>query len=205
LLHLDEFDPIPGPGTLTWLPVRHTLGVRAFGCNAYRADEAGVDVVEPHTESIHEELYFVASGSATFTIDGRTYSAPAGTYVFLPDPDSHRHATADEAGTVVLSFGGPPTFEPSAWEWAFRAAGLRQTDPGGARRIIDEGLDLYPQEAGLHYELACFEATQGRDEEALAALSRAIELRPQARDWARDDSDFDSLRDDQRFKSAIAG
>src|SRR5579872_3335543 len=78
IAHLDEFDQLPGPDTLTWLPVRHTLGIRAFGCNAYRAAEAGHDVVEPHTEkpSEHEELYFVASGRATFTIDGVTHDAP---------------------------------------------------------------------------------------------------------------------------------
>src|SRR4051794_26090120 len=123
-LHIDEIAGMPGPGTLTWHPVRATLGIQAFGTNAYTANEPGVDVVEPHTESpdlAHEELYFVARGRAIFTIDGEQIDAPAGTYVFVPDPASHRHAVAGEAGTTVLSFGGPPTFEPSAWEWSFRA------------------------------------------------------------------------------------
>lgn len=204
LLHLDEVEPVPGPGSLTWLPVRHALGIRAFGCNAYRAGAAGEDVVEPHTEEAHEELYFVARGAATFTIDGQTYSAPAGTYVFLPDPASHRHATADEPGTVVLSFGGPPDFEPSAWEWAFRAAGLRRDDPAGARQILQDGLARFPDNASLHYELGCVEALAGRGDQAIAALSSAIELRAQARDWAREDADFDSLRNDERFRSLIA-
>ena len=35
VVHLDELERIPGPATLTWLPVRATLGLRAFGCNAY--------------------------------------------------------------------------------------------------------------------------------------------------------------------------
>jgi quercetin dioxygenase-like cupin family protein len=204
LIHLDELDAIPGPGTLTWLPVRHALGIHAFGCNAYRADEAGTEVVEPHTEDSHEELYFVASGRATFTIDGQTYSAPAGTYVFLPDPASHRHATADEPGTVVLSFGGPPTFEPSAWEWAFRAGALQKTDPEGALAILEDGLRVNPDDAVLHYGVACAQALGGHTEEALASLARAIELRPDAREWARNDSDFDSLSEDQRFNSLIA-
>jgi quercetin dioxygenase-like cupin family protein len=118
VVHLDEIERIPGPNTLTWLPVRATLGVRAFGCNAYVAGEAGDDVVEPHTEegAGHEEMYFVARGRAEFTVDGERIDAPAGTYVFIPDPESHRHAVAAEAGTTVLSFGGPPTFEPSEWE-----------------------------------------------------------------------------------------
>src|SRR3954447_8454954 len=116
---LDDVEPLPGPGTLRWLPVRHELGIGAFGTNAYMAENAGDDVVEPHTEegTGHEELYFVARGAATFTLDGETVHAPAGTYVFLPDPTTRRHATADEAGTTVLSFGGwrDRPFQVSGW------------------------------------------------------------------------------------------
>jgi hypothetical protein len=50
VMRLDEIDALPGPGTLTWHPVRHTLGIQAFGCNAYTAHTVGADVVEPHTE-----------------------------------------------------------------------------------------------------------------------------------------------------------
>lgn len=124
VISLAEIARVPGPGSLTWLPVRRTLDIRAFGCNAYVAGEAGQDVVEPHTEgedpqTDDQELYFVAAGHATFTIDGATHEAPAGTYVFIPDPRSHRHAVAREAGTTVLSFGAPPTYRPSDWEQRF--------------------------------------------------------------------------------------
>jgi quercetin dioxygenase-like cupin family protein len=152
VVRLEEIEAIPGPGTLTWRPVRLTLGIRAFGCNAYTAHEAGQDVVEPHTEDPtlgHQELYFVASGRASFTIDETEYDAPAGTYVFIPDPASHRHAIAAEGGTTVLSFGGPPTFEPSAWEWSFQAAPLARTDPERARRLLEEGLAKYPDSRSL--------------------------------------------------------
>ena len=36
---LDDVEPLPGPGTLRWLPVRHELGIGAFGTNAYMARE----------------------------------------------------------------------------------------------------------------------------------------------------------------------
>lgn len=207
VLHLDDIEPIPGPGTLSWLPIRHALGVHAFGCNAYVADAAGDDVVEPHTEDLvlaHEELYFVARGSATFTIDTQTYHAPAGSYVFVPEPGSHRQATADEAGTVVLSFGGPPTFQPSAWEWAFRAAALQQESPAKAREILREGLRVHADSPTLHYGLACVEALDGHADDALDSLREAIELQPEVRDWAREDSDFARLRDDERFRSMVS-
>jgi tetratricopeptide (TPR) repeat protein len=205
---LDEIESVSGPATLTWKPVRLTLGVRAFGTNAYSAEEAGHDVVEPHTEETedpsqgHQELYFVFRGTARFTIDGETFDAPAGTYVFLPDPKSHRHAVAVEPGTTVLSFGGPPVFEPSAWEWYFRAAGTCE-QPERAREILEEGLRLYPESSGMYYELACLEARLGRSDEALAALREAVKRRPEAAAWARTDADLAPLRDDPRFGDAL--
>lgn len=208
IVHLDQLEAIAGPGSLTWHPVRLTLGVRAFGCNAYTAGEAGQDVVEPHTEDpnlAHQELYFVAAGRATFTIDGSSHDAPAGTYVFIPDPASHRRAVAAEAGTTVLSFGGPPTFEPSAWEWAFRAGPLIRTDPARAREILAEGLEVHPDSPTLQYNLACLEAVEGRRDGALDALRMAIGARPDVANWARDDDDLASLRGDPEFEALVGG
>ena len=204
IVHLDQLESIPGPGTLTWRPLRLTLDVRAFGCNAYTADEAGRDVVEPHSEDLtlaHQELYFVAAGRATFTIDGVTHDAPAGTFVFVPDPASHRHAVAAEPGTTVLSFGGPPTFEPSAWEWAFRSAWLFRDDPARAREILTEGLAALPDSPSLHYNLACLDAAEGHHQAAIAHLRHAIQLRPALGEWARTDEDLAALQDDPDFKA----
>jgi hypothetical protein len=204
VISLDDIEHLPGPGTLTWLPVRATLGLRAFGTNAYVARNAGDDVVESHTESPadHQELYFVARGHARFTIDGTEHDAPAGTYVFLPDPESHRHAVGLEAGTTVLSFGGPPTFTPSGWEWTFRAAAQR-AEPDRARATIADGLAEHPDSGGLYYELACLDATSGRADAALSALQRAVELRPDCAIWARTDDDFASLRDRPEFDALL--
>jgi AraC-like ligand binding domain len=206
VVHVDEIEPVQGPGSLVWRPVRLTLGVEAFGTNAYTAGEVGQDVVEPHTEDpklAHQELYFVAAGRARFKIDGQEHDAPAGTYVFVPDPASHRHAVAEEPGTTVLSFGGPPTFEPSAWEWAFRAAPLMRTEPAEARRILGEGLAVYPESGSLHYNLACLEAIQGEPEPAIKALRRAVELRPAAARWASEDEDLASLRGQPDFEEVL--
>ena len=94
---LDELESVPGPGSLTWRPVRAHFDVRAFGCNAYTASAAGEDVVEPHDEAGdpgHEELYFVHRGRARFSLDGEEFEAGPGTYVFVRDPAVHRHAVA---------------------------------------------------------------------------------------------------------------
>ena len=203
-MRLEEFDSIPGPGSLVWHPVRLTLGVQSFGCNAYTAGEVGQDVVEPHSEQVHQELYFVAAGRATFTIDDEQYDCPPGTYVFVPDPASHRHAVAAEPGTTVLSFGGPPTFRPSAWEWVFRASPLIRSEPERAREILLEGLASYPRSGSLHYNIACLEAIAGRRDQALAELRQAIEVDDRAAAWAREDEDFASLRDDPEFQGLLA-
>jgi len=194
--HLDDIEPFPGPGTLVWHPVRARLGIRAFGTNAYTATEAGQDVVEPHIESAalaHEELYFVARGRATFRLDGEEIDAPAGTYVFVRDHSVHRHAVAAEAGTTVLSFGGPATFTPSAWEWWFRADAYVDSDPERAREIVEEGLAVHPDSPGLHIYVAKLEARAGRPDGARAALRRALDRQPEAVELAREDEHLVAL------------
>jgi hypothetical protein len=190
-LHLDEIPEFPGPDTLTWRPVRMTLDIRAFGCNAYTANEAGVDVVEPHDESpklAHEELYFVHRGSARFTLDGESFDAPAGTYVRVTDPAIHRHAVALEPGTTVLSFGGPRTFTPSSWEWGFRAEAARKAgDYEEARAILDEGDSVHPDSPGIPWWRARVEMSAGDEAAALAQLRLAVERAPQIVEETRDD------------------
>ena len=186
--------------------MRLSLGIEAFGTNAYVAPEAGVDVVEPHTEDPelgHQELYFVARGRARFLLDGEPHDCPAGTYVFVPDTATHRHAIAEEPGTTVLSFGGPPGFSPSAWEWSFRAAALKTTDPDGARKLLEQGLAAWPDSPRLHYELATLEARAGARDEALEHLRHAVERRPEVRDWVEEDPDLAQLRDDPAFEALL--
>jgi mannose-6-phosphate isomerase-like protein (cupin superfamily) len=196
VVHLDEIEAIPGPGTLTWHPVRAHLGLRAFGTNAYTAQQVGDDVVEPHDENPdlgHEELYFVARGRARFILDGETFDAPAGTYVFVPDTATHRHAVAEEVGTTVLSFGGPPTFEPSAWEWMFRAVALTDSDPAQARAIVEDGLEKHPESPGLRVALARVRLAEGDETGARAAMADAIERQPEVEEYVRQDDALGKL------------
>jgi len=202
VLRLSEVEGIPVFGTLSWKPIRKTLGVTAFGINAYTAGEAGDEVVEDHTETQlgHEEIYAVIAGHATFTVDGEEVDAPAGTFVYLGDPAQRRHAIAKEDGTTVLAIGGVPgRHESSAWEYFFPALpAMREGDYDAARRILEDGLREKDAPV-VRYQLACVEALSGNRERALDELANAVSREPRLATSAQDDEDFASIRDDPRF------
>jgi tetratricopeptide (TPR) repeat protein len=211
---LDDLDRIPvGEHGLLWRPVRRRLGIEGFGVNAYTAIEAGEEVIEHHDETgsgagKHEELYVVVRGRARFQLDGDEFDAPVGTLVFVRDRTVRRGAYAEEAGTTVLAMGGKPgePFEVSPWEDYFAAIPLSATgDHDGAAAIIRGALERNPDNPSVLYNLACAETLAGDTEAALEHLARAVELNPKTADWAEQDSDFDPIRDDSRFASAIAG
>ena len=120
-----SLDEIPGQrwdNGLEWRPVRHHLGIGAFGAGVWIGDQ-GVELIEEHTEreenaDEHEELYLVVRGRATFTVEGETIEAPAGTFVAVADPGAKRRAVAGEDGTTILAVGAPRgrAYEISRWE-----------------------------------------------------------------------------------------
>jgi tetratricopeptide (TPR) repeat protein len=202
-LRISELEPIAAAG-LHWLPLRHLLGVQAFGVNAYTGPAPGDDVIEQHTEEGlgHEELYVVIAGRARFTLDDETLDAPAGTLVFLPDPATRRYAVAEEPGTTVLAVGGKPGagYEISAWEWRFRAQPhLAAGEWDKAEALIRESLEQHPGDGASLYDLACVEARDGRHDAAIEHLRAALAARPEVREWGAEDRDLDALRERDDF------
>ena len=114
--NLDEIAATKWPH---WMPVRHYFSIDAFGVNAYRANAGGSAVPEhDETASGHIELFYVAAGSATFTIDGEELDAPAGTVGSIDDPAAKRAAQANVDDTVVVAMGssrGKP-YEVLGWD-----------------------------------------------------------------------------------------
>lgn len=196
-----------------WAMVRTHFGITAFGVNAYVADEAGLEIVGEHDElgersGKHEELYFVSSGHATFTVNGDAIDAPSGTFVFVRDPAAKRKAVAKEAGTTIVIAGGKPgeVFSPSPWER--NAPALAYFATGEYDKAIEELQQIHkedPDDAGVLYNLACAESMSGKGEQAVEHLGRAVELDASFGELAGKDSDFDPIRNDPGYASAIAG
>ena len=204
---LDEIDEV-NDGREPFRPVRHHFGITSFGVTAWTARDAGDRIINEHDESepdAPEELYLVVRGRAVFELDGDRVAAPAGTFVFAP-PGVKRTAYAEAPETTILALGGTPgkAYEPDGWElWA----PLKPLyDAGEYAEAADRGRQLvaaHPQYAGLLYNLACCESLAGRTVDALDHLGRAIDRSEQSRSYAKDDSDFDPIRDEPGFKELI--
>jgi quercetin dioxygenase-like cupin family protein len=204
--HLDEIDELDD-GRCPLRPVRHHFGITSFGVNTWTAAAAGDRIINEHDESDEdqEELYLVQRGRATFELDGERVDAPAGTFIYAR-PGVKRTAFAEEPGTTIVALGGTPgkAYEVSGWEiWA----PLRPLyDSGKYGEAADRGRELieaHPEYAGLLYNVACCESLAGRTADATEHLGQAIRLATTFRSYAKEDADFDPIRDEPAFKELI--
>jgi tetratricopeptide (TPR) repeat protein len=203
---LEEIDELTD-GREPWRPVRHHLGITAFGITAWTGAAAGDRIINEHDESDddQEELYVVQHGRAVFELDGERVDAPAGTFVFV-QPAVKRTAYAEEPGTTLLAIGGTPgqAYEPIGWElWAPVVPLYNAGDYAAAADRAREIAEANPQYAGLFYNLACCESLAGRADDAIEHLRRSIELSPRFRDFARSDTDLDAIRGEPGFKELV--
>ena len=202
---IDELQDIAYRQDTHMRPVRHHLGITAFGTNAWTAANKGDRLMPEHEEDEgSEELYVVLNGRARFEIDGETVDAPEGTLVFVR-PQTNRTAFAEEPGTTVLAVGsrvGQP-YEAGGWEvWAeFQPA----YEAGDYEAVIDRARETLEASnyATPIYNLACCEALTGRKEAAIGHLRLAFERRPSLRDVAKQDTDLDSLREEPAFRELL--
>ena len=204
---LEEIDELTD-GREPFRPVRYHFGITSFGVNAWTGREVGDRIINEHDESdpdADEELYLVLRGRATFELDGDRVAAPTGTFVFAP-PGVKRTAFAEEPETTVIALGGTPgqAYEADGWELWAPLNPLYQA--GEYAEAADRGRQLveaHPQYAGLLYNLACCESLAGRTGDAVDHLRLAIDRSEQCRSYAKDDSDFDPIRDEPAFKELI--
>jgi tetratricopeptide (TPR) repeat protein len=202
VIDLDSLESVPLEEGV-WHPIRRALAVTGFGINAYSAGASGAPLIEEHDETSpgaggHEELYFLARGTATFEVGEDSVEARAGTMILI-EPAVRRKATATSDDALVVVIGGPPggALPPSPFEYWYAAIPAHEAgDHRRAYEIAAEGLEFHPDHGTLHYALACEAALAGDRERALEHLRTAFANDPRTREWARAESDLDGLRDD---------
>jgi tetratricopeptide (TPR) repeat protein len=211
IARLDEIEEITD-GRCPFRPVRHHFGISSFGANLWTAHAAGDRIINEHDEAgEQEELYLVLNGRAAFELDGERQDAPAGTFVYV-EPGVKRTAFAEEVGTSILALGGMPdqAYVASGFEvWApvtplYKAGQYAEAADRG--RAVVEAHPEYPEPL---YNLACCESLAGRPADAIEHLQQAFERSGERsgdlREWAKNDTDFDPIRDEPAFKELVGG
>jgi len=69
---------------------------------------------------------------------------------------------------------------------------------------MDKALELYPENSGVLINAACLFAKDGDKEKALNLLESAVGKGYGKRDWIEHDPDYDSLRNEIRFKTLLS-
>jgi hypothetical protein len=81
-------------------------------------------------------------------------------------------------------------------------------EEGRYAEAADRGRELIaerPDQPYLYYNVACCESLAGRTADAVEHLRRAIDMWEGCRGMARDDSDFDRIRDESAFQELVGG
>jgi hypothetical protein len=185
----------------------------AFGMQAgFKADQVQVD-------GRHSD-YVRVSDEADRKEHVFHFCPDCGSQVFYTEPD--------EPDLVVVSVGSfadpsfpPPTesgYESRRHPWlplpstivrpgAELWAPVRPLyEAGEYAEAADRGRELlqaHPDEVELFYNVACCESLAGRTADALAHLGRAIDMAETCRFLARNDADFDPIRDEAAFDQLI--
>jgi hypothetical protein len=108
--------------------------------------------------------------------------------------DSRRHPWLDVNATI----------ERNAYElWESLRPLYEAAEHAEAADRGSKLLELHPHYGGLFYNVACCESLAGRTADAIEHLARAIELSEGFRALAKDDSDFDPIRDEPAFEELL--
>ena len=208
---LDEMEIPQGPEAARWAGIRSHFGIESFGVNAWTTKEAGQTLIGEHDEVSggaggHEELYVVVTGQATFTVDGETVDAPAGTILFVRDPAAKRKAVGVEEGTTIVAVGAKAgeVFTPSNWERSAPAFAFFATKEfAKAEEVLAGALAEHPGDPAVLYNLACAESMLGKTAAALGHLRESVEQGERFKELARTDTDFDPIRAEAEFRQIV--
>jgi Flp pilus assembly protein TadD len=83
--------------------------------------------------------------------------------------------------------------------WCYKRTGKLDR----AIESLEEALAVDPNEALVHYNLACYWSLAHNKRQALAYLAKAFDLEDEYRALVAAESDFDAIRDDPAFQALV--
>jgi mannose-6-phosphate isomerase-like protein (cupin superfamily) len=143
----------PGQGELT---LSGPIGLRILEDGGTTSHRLGITelTIAPHTagppqhrHALHDEGFYVVSGTAQFTVGDQTYEATQGTLVMIPPGAPHTFANTSDQPAVLLN-----TFTPDLYVQYFRD--LRDLATSGqplAARDIEQVMARYATEPGTTF------------------------------------------------------
>ncbi|MTJ15857.1 tetratricopeptide repeat protein [Dolichospermum sp. UHCC 0299] len=106
---------------------------------------------------------------------------------------------------AISSYDKAVEFKPD-YHQAWNNRGISLGNLGRYEEAIssyDEAVEFKPDDHQAWYNKAYSYSLQGNIEQAIENLKTAINLHPEVREWAKTDSDFDAIREDERFQELI--
>jgi quercetin dioxygenase-like cupin family protein len=103
--------------TGTWLLVRRSLNLEAFGMNLVEIPPGERIPEHDETDRDQEEVFIVLDGSPSLVVDGREIETPAGTFARL-DPHLRRTVVnngEEPASVLIVSAPRSSGYEPMGW------------------------------------------------------------------------------------------
>ena len=208
---LDQIEEM-SDGRVPWRPVRHHLGITAFGVNALTGQERRRP---DHQRARRGRGARPAGGAlrrperarARFEIDGEKVDAPPGSFVFVT-PGVKRTAFAEEPGTTLVAVG-------AAAGQGLRGVRLGDLDaaprplPGRASTTRPPTAGASSSKANPEYAGAALQprllrgARRAQRTTRSTTCGRRSSCRSSSRDARPEDSDFDPIRDEPGFKELV--
>jgi tetratricopeptide (TPR) repeat protein len=116
----------------------------------------------------------------------------------------HVLVATENYNEAASAFETATQFNPNGfWLWlslGFTRKELTQLDGAIEATLRATKLSTKPNEIGSAlYNLGCYNCIAGRSDEAIDYLDRAFQKDGSIREWAREDSDLESLKKDERF------